>query len=307
MRHVYSIIRYVPNVASGERVNLGLIAGSDDSREWMLSTVDSKSRTRARQMGGEALPGVLEYLEQLTAELERYTAAQAGGQSMLLQNFMEERTELWLNDLANRQRGAVQFSYPLPVDAGSAEAAINLLWDNLIVEREDRRAPAFKNKHAALGAVRRALRSAGVDAGKVRTATRLESAKYSTYIDFAVYDEKVAFLTNCWSFEVPNKEDLMADIQSWAWTVRSLRDGGGQLAGGNGAGSDHAVPRDVEMSIVYVPPSDDDGRAVLQRARSAFDEVQVKKVVSYEDVSMIIDLPVASVRMQVSERVRRTR
>ena len=284
MRHVYSIIRYVPNVASGERVNLGLIAGSDDSREWMLSTVDNKSRTRARQLGREALPGVLEYLEQLTAELEHYTAAQAGGQSMLIQDFMEERTERWLNDLAARQRGVVQFSYPLPVDAGSAEDAINLLWDDLIVEREDRLVPAFKNKHVALGAVRRALRRAGVDEGKMRTATRLESADYSTYIDFAVYDEKVAFLTNCWSFEVPNKEDLMDDIQSWAWAVRSLRNGGGQLA-------DQAVPRDVEMSVVYVPPADGDGDAVFQRAQSAFTEVQVNKVVPYEDADMIYRSP----------------
>lgn len=285
MRHVYSIIRYVPNVASGERVNLGLIAGSEDTREWMLLTVDHGSRARARQLGGgEALPGVVSYLERLTADLEHYTDVQAGEQRLLIES-PEERTERWLSDLADRQRGVVQFSHPLPVDADSAGAAIDLLWDDLIVEREGRKFP-FKKKNTALGAVRQALR-AHVDADRVWTSTRLEAEGFSAPVDFAVHDGAVAFLTNCWSFQIPNKERLMDDIQSWAWVVRSLRSKGGSLSG---AGFGSAVPEDIGLSIVYVPPATPEDREVFEKARSAFSDPDVKAnpVVPFTEASEIV-------------------
>lgn len=46
MRHVYSIIRYVPNTANGERVNIGLLAGSEATGEWYLQAVTERSRAR---------------------------------------------------------------------------------------------------------------------------------------------------------------------------------------------------------------------------------------------------------------------
>ena len=139
MRHVYSIVRFVPDPTNGECVNLGLLAGSEDSEEWVLQIVTQ--RERARRLGGaEVLPGVVGYLEQLTSELETYSAAHADGQLDLLVD-RDRLSERWLANLASQQRGVVQFTTPLPVDVESAEAAVELLWDRMIVEPSRRTYP----------------------------------------------------------------------------------------------------------------------------------------------------------------------
>ena len=284
MRHVYSVVRYVPNVANGERVNLGLLAGSEDTGEWSLMTIDHGSRSRARQLGGEALPEVFGYLEQLTADLERYTEAHAGAQQIFA-TLDEEITERWLSDLASRQRGVVQFSSPLPVDAASADAAISLLWDDLIVEKE-RRKSVFQKKNTALGAVRKVFREAGLDHNVWNRAT-LKAKEYSAPVDFAIYDGAVSFLTNCWSFQIPNKADLLDEIQSWAWVVRSLRDEGGHIVAKDKGPNE--VARDILMSVVYVPPGTNEDNEALEVAQSAFRDVQVDTIVTVDDVNHIVD------------------
>ena len=124
VRHVYSIARYVPNTASGERVNVGLLAGSEASGEWVLRL--AADRSRARCLGGseQTLEAVFAYLRRLAGGID--AGADGGPQPG---TFSEE----WLRDLADRQLGVVQFSQPLPAVAAGAEAAIAMLWPDLIV------------------------------------------------------------------------------------------------------------------------------------------------------------------------------
>ena len=89
------------------------------------------------------------FLERMTAELEDYTEAHAGGQLELLGG-AEPLCEDWLIRLAGEQRGVVQFTEPQPVDVASANEAIELLWDELIIEPSRRTYP-FLKKHTALG------------------------------------------------------------------------------------------------------------------------------------------------------------
>jgi len=125
MRHVYSIIRYVPNTASGERVNIGLLAGSEATGEWYLQAVTERSR--ARYLGGseQTLDAVFEYLQRLADSIKD----ENGGPPS------EECSEEWIRDLAGRQLGVVQFSQPLPMEADGAKSAIAMLWSDLIVEQ----------------------------------------------------------------------------------------------------------------------------------------------------------------------------
>ena len=124
MRHVYSIARYVPNTASGERVNVGLLAGSGATGEWALRI--AADRSRARCLGGseQTLEAVFAYLRRLAGGVD---AGEDGEPHP--GTFSEE----WLRDLAARQLGVVQFSRPLPMEASGAEAAIAVLWPDLIV------------------------------------------------------------------------------------------------------------------------------------------------------------------------------
>ena len=44
MRYMYSVIRFVPDPIRGEFVNVGVLAGSDESSEWDLRMVESLKR-----------------------------------------------------------------------------------------------------------------------------------------------------------------------------------------------------------------------------------------------------------------------
>ena len=282
MRHVYSIVRFVPNPASGECVNLGLLAGSEDSEEWTLQIVTQ--RGRARRLGGaEALPGVVSYLERLTQELETYSDAYADGQLDLLAT-RDRLSEGWLANLASQQRGVVQFTAPLPLDVESADDAVDLLWDRMIVEPSSRTFP-FKKKHVALGAVRNALRKVNITGDNLWRSTRLDASGFRAPIDFAVHNGAVAYLTQCWSFQLPDKERLLDEVQSWAWAMRSLRTSGGSIAVDE---SMHAeVSRDVGLAVVYVPPAEPEDEEAFEKAERAFrdSDVRASLVVQFEEAS----------------------
>jgi len=47
---VYSLIRYVPDPARGEFVNVGAIAGSEDAGDWQVRQLQNPARARA--LGG---------------------------------------------------------------------------------------------------------------------------------------------------------------------------------------------------------------------------------------------------------------
>lgn len=282
MRHVYSIVRFVPNPANGECVNLGLLAGCEDSAEWILQTVTQ--RGRARQLGGrDALPGVVSYLERLTAELESYSDAYAGGQLELLSD-REHLSEQWLASLASQQRGIVQFTAPSPVDVESAEAAVDLLWDQMVVEPSPR-TYGFQKKHVALGAVRGALRKVHITDNNLWRTTLLDSSGFRAPIDFAVHNGKVAYLTQCWSFQLPDKDRLLDEVQSWSWAIRSLRSSGGVLSGDADVHAE--VAHNVSLAVVYVPPARPEDEEAFEKASRAFrdPDVAASLVVSYPEAS----------------------
>ena len=292
MRHIYSIIRFVPDPANGECVNLGLLAGSEDSEEWTLRTVTQ--RTRARQLGGaEALPGVVSYLERLTAKLEAYSNAHAGGQLSLMVN-RDLLSETWLAELASEQRGIIQFSAPQPVDVESAEAAVEMLWDELIVEPSRREFP-FKKKHEALGAVRSALREEHIADENLWRTARLESSGYRAPIDFAVHNGHVAYLTQCWSFQLPDKDRLLDEIQSWSWAIRALRASGGDLKVNNRV---HAkVPAEVGLAVVYVPAANAEDEGAFEKAERAFTDPDVNAtVVDFQKASEVAAKALSALR-----------
>lgn len=295
MRHVYSIVRYVPNTANGERVNIGVLAGSEATGEWALQAV--AQRSRARRLGGSAKTraAVFEYLKRLAADLD---ACSARGERP-----SEGCSEAWLRDLADRQLGVVQFSQPLPLEADSTESAIAMLWPDLIVgaTAEPRaaasRLPPTHNKRTATSSVRRAFREAGIAAENLWAGAQLDADGYSAPVDFAVHDGSAAFLANCWSFRNQRKSRLLTGIQAWAWAVRSLRSNGGALSIGDGDGGGEA-PKDIGLAVVYVPPLSVDDEEAFETAMGAFGDPDVKAdlIVPYTEASEIAGSALAALR-----------
>lgn len=286
MRHVYSIVRFVPNPANGECVNLGLIAGSENSAEWVLRTISRQSR--ASHLGDtDSLRGVMAYLRRLGTELNVYSTTYARGGIAVPAN-QERLDERWLAELASQQRGIVQFTAPTPVDVDSAEAAVDLLWDHLIVEPSPR-SYRRQTKKVALRAVRSAFRGVPIHGRNVLETTRLDSEGFSAPIDFAVHNGSMAYLTQCWSFQLRDKERLLDSVQSWSWAIRALRSSGGSLT--SETGIELQVANDVGLAVVYVPPAGPEDQDAFDKAQGAFSDrdVAASLVVGVERASEVAD------------------
>lgn len=269
MRHIYSIARFVPDPARGEAINLGILAGSDESGEWSLRTVSNYSRAR-RLDDRDLLPSVRARLERLESLVERFTDQQG---YLIPPETSLNISENWLTVLSQESANILQFTRPLPTVAESAEEAIDDLWDELIVEATSRKF-RFEKKHRAIAAVNRALRSVKVPEKNVVRRAEIKSAAFHSSIDFAVRNGRVAHLTNCWSFQLPDKEGLLEEVTSWSWTVRDFRKNGGIVVDG---GRPIEIREDARIFVVYVGPRpgvDEDERA-FQSAKAAFEDTDV--------------------------------
>ena len=272
MRYVYSVARFVPDPARDEAINIGIIAGADESGDWALRAVGNYSRAR-RLDGRKLLPGVREQLDRIEAMLDPYTDVQV---PLFPVVHPETVDEAWLTRLSADSANVLQFTHPLPVVAESAEDAIDLLWNELIVDPTAKQF-RFAKKSRAVSAFAHALRANGVPDDHVIRRTIVRSEPFHAPMDFAIHNGRVSQLTNCWSFQLPDKESLMEEITSWAWTVRDLRRNGGSVANRDGM-IEIEGGRKTAIYVVYVPPApgaDADARA-FKSACSAFDDSEVQ-------------------------------
>lgn len=100
MQHVYSVLRFVPDVVLGECINIGIIVGADGD-EWQYIELSTLSRLRwfNEDMAEAAHRSVREIVADVTSE---------------------ERLRWWHS---HAYRGCVSVSQPLPIDDVSTAAA----------------------------------------------------------------------------------------------------------------------------------------------------------------------------------------
>ena len=124
-KYKYSIVRFVPSPTRGERVNLGLIVGSDATSEWTMEIVGRKSRA-AKLDDARVMP-------MISAELERLQLRfPTDDDAPLLDG--PEINEQWLSQIASQSQNVIQYSAPQVVLAEDVNAALGKLWDTFIVE-----------------------------------------------------------------------------------------------------------------------------------------------------------------------------
>lgn len=111
MRYVYSWIRFVPNPANGEFVNLGAIVGSDSPRDWKVRIFENRER------GNFIDPKRM--LPLLFVSIEEVVFS-----PLVLENITEEA----LNAYASVWNNVLQLSPPGLIDVESTEAGLDLLW-----------------------------------------------------------------------------------------------------------------------------------------------------------------------------------
>jgi hypothetical protein len=106
-------------------------------------------------------------------------------------------------------------------------------------------------------------------------ASVVRGAHHRERFDFTVLNGRVVQLVQAWSFQVPGQEELLEKIKDWAWTVEDIRKNGGEAQISERF---VAVPTNVDVAAVFVPPSADSQSKALEEAMSAFGEVGARAV-----------------------------
>ncbi len=267
MRYVYSLVRFVPDPARGEFVNVGAIAGSEESAEWQYRQVENFSRA-SRIDEHKSLEAVWGLLSRIGSTIEDYEKSQ----SSLFEPEVQP-SEAWLRQLYVDHQNVVQLSPPTPMVAGSADEALDRVFNQMVLDPAVQRR-GFQTKHAALGALRRAYDKHSVKIGLyLRQRVTLETERYRERVDFAVTNGKTLQLAHTWSFQSPDQEDLGEQVKAWGWTVRDLKDGGGAVR--LASGESFEVPRDVDIEVAYVPPGPGQDAPAMRDARHVFEALDI--------------------------------
>ncbi len=266
MRYVYSVLRFVPDPARGERVNLGLLVGSDDADEWLLRLIASNSK-RARSIDdAHVLPRVWDILDDLGRTVDDY----ADG------DLTVRLSEQWLAELARNSLGVVQFTDPTPVVAESVPHVMDMLWPEFIVEPE-RRADARTNKHPVLAALRRAFKQRGLRLGhEYAERAVVKGRRHHGAFDFVVANGEAKQLAQGFTLGAANADELYEKVKAWAWTVQDLRESdGGEVKIGERLVK---VAPNVPVAAVYAPPPESTPKELLDEVFAAFRQVAAEPI-----------------------------
>lgn len=268
MRYVYSVVRFVPDPARGEFVNVGAIVGSEEASEWQLRQVENPVRARAID-ARKSLGAVWSFLDRIGREIDDFEREQA-----TLFDARVELSETWLERLYTQHRNVVQLTAPTPMVASSADEALERIFEQMVVDPALRK-HAFRKKHVALAAVRASYRHNFIQPGaNLRERVALHTAHHSERLDFAVTNGRALQLAHTWSFEVPDQDQLAEQVKAWGWSMMDLKRGGGTVTFGDHGTLD--VRRDVDVQVVYVPPRDDADAPAMRAAVDVFDNLGIR-------------------------------
>jgi hypothetical protein len=267
MGYHYSLLRFVPDPARGEFINLGILAGDDDAADWDLRLIQNLRRARAIDNEG-ALGVALSFL----ASLEDHVVALDPANADL--TTAEPLSTEYVLRLSEEMQNVVQFTAPTPIAAASAEEALDVLFSELTVDPTSQRL-RFSDKKPAQASTRRAYRAHEIPAAAVTEHAPLVAGPYEGVFDFAVANGGAVQLVQCWSFQLPNQAELADQVKAWAWVVRELRAQGGQLVLGE---REAEAQRDVEIAAVFIPPAEGQDACAYDQGRAAFAEIGVRQL-----------------------------
>lgn len=267
MRFVYSVVRFVPDPARGEFINVGAIVGSEESSEWQVRQIENPTRARTLD-DRESLDAAWAFIGRVGSQIDAYELSM----DQLFEAEVEP-SEDWLFQMHHEHRNVVQLSRPTPMVAESADEALDRVFDLVVLDPAQRRYP-FQKKHAALAAVRRAYRQHAIRPRiGYRERVRLETDHHRERFDFAVFNGGVLQLTHTWSFQVPDQEGLAEQVKAWGWTVQEARHKGGRVVSYDQI---LRVRPDVDVEVVYVPPAPQREAPAFVDAMSVFDALGVR-------------------------------
>lgn len=287
MRYLYSIIRFAPNPATGERVNLAVLVGNDDQGEWGIRRVHDLRRARALDDEG-VLPDLTRIIDSLQGRLEHERVSLAG----MVESVFNESEVARLHEEGS---GILELGEPSAISAESLEEALEIITPAVLVEHQPRRRQPTIRKTPAVQAIQEAYERQRLQVGKDFVLhPRVTGGPIQFDFDFAVMNGSVVQLAQAWSFALSHARSLGERIKSWGWTVHGLRDKGGAVELGF---ADVKVPEHVDVVVAYVPPQTPDMRELFAEAQYIFAQEDVR-LVRWDNVDSIADTAVRSLGKQ---------
>ena len=276
MKYVYSVLRFVPDPARGEFVNIGAIVGSDESSEWELKLISNQRRARLLDDRG-VISSLWSYLGDVSSQIDGFVYAAEEGIEPA-----QEISEKWLDELSRDFNNVLQITKPSPLLSKSLGEALSIVFDQFVIDPTTDKLP-YERRTVATAAIRRAYLDYGLHQGaQFFEKPIVRGAHHRARFDFAVANGKAVQLAHTFSLQLPDAERLLEEIKAWAFTVEEIRDSGATAVKN---AKNILVPRDVPVVVVYVPPAA--GRdSVLDEARSAFSRAKAEAV-PVSDVALV--------------------
>lgn len=290
MTYWFSVIRFVPSPVRGERVNIGVIVGSDETSEWRLQTATEANRRRCDGIDDDSnFPSLLSTLYRWQSLFDEHGSAYARGAESLPISLA------WLQRMSARHRNVVQLSEPAPVDADDIDEAVDFIFESF-VRSSIPESQVIEPKQHVIRVMKQSFDHVRLlNTGYLEQHKFILSGHHRQLVDFLVIYGDVLQVSQAWSFRRPNTEALIDDLKAWAYTMEKLRANGGYLK--LGADDVRRIPSDVRIDVVYLPADTPKGIEAFTEASHMFVDVNAQPVpVSESDqvAGEAVDLLVAS-------------
>lgn len=274
--YLYWLVRYVPDVARGERVNVAIIAGLDGG-DWAIRT--APDLRRASRLGGDA--GALRpWLESLDQTIRDYTKPPL---SLFAPDESPNVTRSWLDSLSHRFNNVLQISPPAPVEAESAREAVDFLYPVLVATP---RAPtrSVTRRRMVDNLSELYVRTGSLEMGEsLLRRPHVQVGRQRGRFEFAVIDEHVDQLSHAFAFDVRDIDALEQELQSWHFVVSRLRSSGARLSSGTQLTLNASA--NVPIAVAFQDPAAGAQQRmvdVFEAAREAWTSLGVEAVPSQE-------------------------
>lgn len=268
----YWLVRYVPDVARGERVNVAVVVGADGG-DWAIQV--APDLRRASRLGGDAsvLRPWLGRLEQIFEDYQRPPF------DLFVSPEANEVSSSWLELLSHRYNNVLQVSDAAPVEAKSADEAADFLFRILVatpspVRRSQTRQRLLRDLTALYE------HTASLELGhSLLRSPRIRAGKQRGRFDFAVVDGRVDQLSQAFAFDVRDMDTLERELQSWNFVAGRVRQDGAAILL---EAEPRLVSRDVQIAVAYQEPVTSEARRrdVFEAALEAWGSIGVRAVPS---------------------------
>ena len=269
-KYNFSVIHFVPDPFRGEFVNIGALVGSDELLEWHLRLIDNPKRARAIDEKG-ILFQVWDYVINIIGrQIDDYTESIENDTTSEF-----EINESWLNNLWEENQNIVQFSRPSILLADNVYDALELVFDQFIIDKPKPESARFRTRRPAVVAIKTAYKNASIGGENLKERVLITGNYHLELFDFAIVKEGALQLSHAFSFQLPDKEELSKNVRAWSWTVQDLRSRGGALKINS---HDIEIPKNIDIEVAIISPTQENDDRVLKEATTAFEKNNVNWV-----------------------------